>query len=133
MSRRRCFELPGVHHRAPIPMAAQVGRLLHSSGIPGLDPATGEMPADATVQCDNAFQHMRSLLQQAGATLDDVARITFFIKEEAHRQVVNTLWLKYFPEDGNRPARHILLYEHLRGGMLVQLEFMAECPDAPAA
>lgn len=133
MSRRRCFELPGVAHRAPIPMAAQVGRLLHSSGIPGLDPVTGEMPAEAAVQGDNAFRHMQALLAQAGASLDDVARITFFIKEEAHRQVVNELWLKYFPQDGNRPARHILLYEHLRGGMLVQIEFMAECPEAPAA
>lgn len=130
MSRRRNYELPGITHRAPIPMASQVGSLLHSSGIPGLDPVTGEMPADAAVQGDNAFRHMRALLEQAGGTLDDVVRITFFIKEEAHRQVVNELWLKYFPEHGNRPARHILLYEDLRGGMLVQLEFMADCPVA---
>lgn len=128
-AKRRSIELPGVRHRSPIPMASRKGRALHSSGIPGLDPVSGEIPEDPAAQARNAFAHMRSLLEAAGASLDDVVRVTVFIAEERFRALINPLWLECFPDEASRPARHILVYEHLRGGMCVQLEFVAECGD----
>lgn len=126
MSRRRSIEIPGVPHRSPIPMGARVGRAFHSSGIPGVDPETGRLPPTAAEQAHHMFRNMATLLRAGGATLDDVVRVTVFIKADEFRPLIDPLWLQYFPEDGNRPARHILIYEHLKGGMLVQLEFFAE-------
>lgn len=127
MGKRRSIELPGLRHRSPIPMACRRGRALHSSGIPGLDAASGEMPEDPAAQARNIFEHMKALLAAGGASLEEVVRVTIFIAEESYRALVNPLWVEYFPDPESRPARHILIYEQLRGGMKLQLEFVAEC------
>jgi hypothetical protein len=47
MGTRRSIEVEGLHHGgAPVPQASVVGNLLCSSGIAGLDPATGTVLPD---------------------------------------------------------------------------------------
>jgi len=123
--RPRSLEIPGVSHgTAPIPMGARVGNMIFSSGIMGKDPATDSFPADVGEQARLAFQHMIALLEAGGASLDDVAHMTVFIKDDSARAAINEQWLKYFPDPHDRPARHTLIYD-LRGGMLLQLEIVA--------
>jgi len=127
MSKRRprSLEVPGVSHGgAPIPMGARVGNMLFSSGIMGKDPATNELPADVNLQAKFAFENMQALLKAGGATLDDLAHMTVFIREESARAAINEQWLRCFPDPHDRPARHTLTYD-LRGGMLLQLEIVA--------
>lgn len=123
--KKRSLEVPGVTHGgAPIPMGARVGNMLFSSGIMGKDPATGQLPGDVALQARFAFQNMQALLDAGGATLNDVARMTVFIKDETARAAVNEEWLRCFPDPEDRPARHTLSHD-LRGGMLLQLEIVA--------
>lgn len=123
--RPRSLEVPGVNHgSAPIPMGARVGNMIFSSGIAGKDPATGEIPADVGLQAKFAFENMIALLAAGGATLDNLARMTVFIKDDSARGPINEQWLKYFPDPHDRPARHTLNYD-LRNGMLLQLEIYA--------
>jgi 2-iminobutanoate/2-iminopropanoate deaminase len=67
---------------------------------------------------------MRTMLEQAGAGPEHVAKLTVFLDDDAHRAHVNTEWLKMFPDADDRPARHTVRTD-LRRGMLVQLEFIA--------
>jgi 2-iminobutanoate/2-iminopropanoate deaminase len=120
----RSIDLPGLAHKAPIPQAARVGPLLCSSGIAGKDPTTGELPADATAQVANAFANLDRLLEAGGARLDDVAKLTVYLKDPAARDAVNGQWLRRFPDPHDRPARHILEHD-LQHGMALQLEFLA--------
>ena len=123
--KKRSLEVPGVSHGgAPIPMGARVGNMIFSSGIMGKDPATDQLPADGAQQAKFAFQNMKALLAAGGATLDHLARITVFIKDESIRAAINEEWIKCFPDPHDRPARHTLIYD-LRGGMLLQLEIIA--------
>ncbi len=123
--RNRSLEVPGVSHGgAPIPMGARVGNMLYSSGIPGVDPATGKPADGAAAQARWAFAHLRTLLAQGGATLDDVVRVTVYLKDPAAREHVNHEWLACFPDPHDRPARHTLNYD-LQHGMLLQLECVA--------
>jgi len=123
--RGRSIEIARVTHgKAPIPMGARVGNMLFSSGIMGKDPATNTLPDDVGLQAKYAFQNMLSLLEAGGASLDDLARMTVYIKDETAREAVNEQWLAYFPDPHDRPARHTLTYD-LRGGMLLQLEIVA--------
>jgi 2-iminobutanoate/2-iminopropanoate deaminase len=123
--RRRSIEVTGVSHgAAPIPMGARVGNTLYSSGIPGIDPATGKLPTDAASQARFAFDHVRSLLAEGGATLNDVVRMTVYLKDNAAREHINAEWLQCFPDPHDRPARHTLMHD-LQGGMLLQLEVVA--------
>jgi len=123
--RQRSLEVKGVTHgNAPIPMGARVGNLIFSSGIMGKDPATDQLPEDVESQARFAFLNMRALIEAGGATLDNLAKITVFIKDDSARAAVNAEWLKCFPDPLDRPARHTLIYD-LRGGMLLQLEIFA--------
>jgi 2-iminobutanoate/2-iminopropanoate deaminase len=129
--RRKSLEVPGVHHGgAPIPMGARVGNTLYSSGIPGIDPETGRLAPDAVSQARHAFRHMRTLLEAGGATLDDVVRMTVYVKDASAREPVNAEWLACFPDPHDRPARHTLTYD-LQHGMLLQLEVVAVLADTP--
>lgn len=105
-------------------MGARIGNMIFSSGIMGKDPSTGVLPADAAQQAKFAFQNMRSLLESGGASLDHLARMTVFIKDESARAPVNEEWVRCFPDPHDRPARHTLTYD-LPGGMLLQLEIIA--------
>ncbi len=121
----RSLEVPGVTHgNAPIPMGARVGNMIFSSGIMGKDPATDKLPADAASQARFAFQNLKTLLAQGGATLADVGRVTVYIKDNSVREALNAEWNACFPDPHDRPARHTLVYD-LQGGMLLQLETVA--------
>jgi 2-iminobutanoate/2-iminopropanoate deaminase len=125
----RSIEVAGVSHgKAPIPLGARVGNTLYSSGIPGIDTATGQLAADAAGQARFAFDNMRALLAGGGAALEDVVRMTVYLKDNAAREHVNAEWLNCFPDPHDRPARHTLIHE-LQGGMLVQLEVIAVVDD----
>jgi len=128
-TRKRSIEVTGVSHgAAPIPMGARVGNALYSSGIPGIDPTTGKLAPDAASQARFAFEHVRALLAGGGARLEDVVRMTVYLKDNSAREHVNAEWLKCFPDPHDRPARHTLVYD-LQSGMLLQLEVIAIVRD----
>jgi 2-iminobutanoate/2-iminopropanoate deaminase len=122
---RTTLEVPGVTHGgAPIPMGVRIGNLVFSSGIMGKDPADDSLPDDPARQAELMFQNARTLLEQAGASLDDVAHVTVFLKDDADREHLNREWIKTFPDEHDRPARHTLLWS-LPGRMLIQCELVA--------
>jgi 2-iminobutanoate/2-iminopropanoate deaminase len=105
-------------------MGVRIGNLVFSSGIMGKDPADDSLPEDPARQAELMFQHVRTLLEVAGASLDDVAHVTVFLKDDAYREHLNREWLKAFPDERDRPARHTLLW-NLPGRMLIQCELVA--------
>ena len=124
MGKRQTLEIPGVTHGAPIPMGVKIGNFLFSSGVMGKDPATGAFPDEPARQAELMFQNLRTLMEQAGGSLDDVAHLTVFVKDDAYREHLNQEWLKAFPDERDRPARHTMLW-NLSGGMLIQCEVVA--------
>jgi 2-iminobutanoate/2-iminopropanoate deaminase len=125
VSRRKTFEIPGVDHgSAPIPMAAQVGAVFHSSGIPPTDPATGSVPEDGDRQVEVVFGNAAALLNVAGLGPQDVVYLDVFLAENSLREAVNKHWLNWYPDEHDRPARHVTV-RPLPGKMLVQLQIQA--------
>lgn len=126
MSRRQNYEIPGVDHgSAPIPMAARVGNAFHSSGIMGKDPATNTLPEDGAKQVEFVFANTRALLDAAGAELDQVVYVEVLLADNELRGEVNKYWTQWYPDQGDRPARHTTLRE-LPGGMKIQLQVQAQ-------
>jgi 2-iminobutanoate/2-iminopropanoate deaminase len=124
MARRTVLEVEGVAHRNPIPMGVEIGGVVFSSGIMGMDPATQEFPPDPALQTELMFKHVRSLLEAAGGGPEHIAKMTFWVKDEAFREHINREWLKMFPDEHDRPARHTFSLD-LQRGMLVQCELIA--------
>lgn len=124
MGRRQTIEIPGVSHGAPIPMAARVGNMVWSSAIPGKDAATGKLPAAGAEQVAAVFENAGAVLTAAGVTRDDVVYVSVLLADNELRAEVNRHWLRWFPDEADRPARHVTVAD-LPGGMLVQLQLIA--------
>ena len=108
MMKRQVIKVPGVAHYSPIPLGARVGNLLCSSGIMGMRPETGDFPAEAAQQVEQAFKNLRSFLEQAGATPENIVDLEVYVRDQEYMKHVNVEWAKMFPDPENRPARNTL-------------------------
>jgi len=105
-------------------MGAKIGNIVYSSAISGLDPQTRSAPQDPDQQAEMLFRNIETFMKLAGGTPGDIIRVTVYVKEERYRDSVNKEWLKMFPDEKDRPARHTL-QAPVRGGMLFQVELVA--------
>jgi 2-iminobutanoate/2-iminopropanoate deaminase len=128
--RQRSVLLDKVGHKAtPIPLACRVGPILATSGVMGRNAETGVMPEDAAGQIEGCFDNLKAILAEAGLDLGDVVKFTFYVKEEQFRAAIDPVWLRYYPEPTQRPARHTQVAP-TRGAVLVQLEVLAVAKEA---
>lgn len=125
MVKRQVIEVPGVNHGAnPIPLAVKVGNMVFTSGVMGVDPDAHGFPAEPEKQAELMFRHIRSIMEKAGGSPDNIAHVTVFLKDLKYREALNVEWNKMFPDEHSRPARHTLRWE-LGGDMLMQCELVA--------
>jgi 2-iminobutanoate/2-iminopropanoate deaminase len=124
MAKRKSIHVKGMEHGAPIPNGAVVGNVIFSSAISGKDAQTGVLSDDPNEQAEAMFRNLRLFMENAGGGPDNIGHMTVFLKEEKYRDAVNKAWLKMFPDEHDRPARHALKAE-LRGQMLFQIEVIA--------
>jgi 2-iminobutanoate/2-iminopropanoate deaminase len=125
MSKRRSIEVEGFGHGAtPIPAASRIGNMIASGGIAGLDTATGKIPDGLEAQVAAMFANVRKIIEAAGASTDDILKMTIWVRDRAARAVIDPHWIKMFPDPHSRPARHTLVYQ-LPDPMLVQCDFFA--------
>jgi 2-iminobutanoate/2-iminopropanoate deaminase len=115
------------HGTLPIPTASRLGPFLATGGIRGVERRKHELSADPAVQIECMFENLDAVLRAGGASLDRVLKITIWVKDSALRPVVDSAWVKYFPDPASRPARHLLIYD-LPGRMAIQCEALAVCP-----
>jgi 2-iminobutanoate/2-iminopropanoate deaminase len=125
MTSRQSFDIDGFGHANPIPAASRIGNTVMTGGISGVDLGTGEMPETLDAQCANMFATMAKILAAAGARVEDVIKMTVFLRPGLQRDAVNREWIKVFPDPHARPVRHTIINEHLAPKMLVQCEVMA--------
>lgn len=125
MSKRVSYEVPGLEHTNPIPLAARIGPFLVSGGIPGKDSQTGKVPEAIEEQCAHMFANIRKILAAAGGTPENILKLTVWLKDLSHRKHVNKHWMEMFPDEHSRPARHTFQNPDLAAPMLVQCEIMA--------
>lgn len=105
-------------------MGAKIGNIVYSSAISGLEPNAKSPPSDPDQQAEVLFRNIRTFMEHAGGTPDDIIRMTVYVKEEQYRDSINKEWLKMFPDENNRPARHTLKAP-VRGEALFQVEVIA--------
>ena len=122
-NRRKATSLPGLAPDAVAPDLVEVGGLFFTSGIRGVDLATGKMPSDPAEQFLNAWRNLKALVEAAGRSTDEIGIVTNFIDSQDFRPHINTGWLELFPDPDNRPARKTTSFP-LPEGQGVQLQAM---------
>jgi 2-iminobutanoate/2-iminopropanoate deaminase len=125
VAKRKSINGSGARHENPIPNASQVGNVVMSSVIGGAKPGTRELPPSLEEQIANVFAHIRHDIEAAGGSVDDIIKVTFWVKNPvSQRAALNTEWVKMFPEPESRPARHTLALPP-DSRALVQADFTA--------
>ena len=120
---RRSIYVDEIAHQSPIPNASRIGNIIVSGLIRGTDPATGKLAATLEQQCAFMFQHMRQAVEAGGATVDDIIKVTVWMKELT-RKPINDEWVRMFPDPASRPARQVMEVP-MEPGVLIQCDFMA--------
>lgn len=122
MSRiREVVNISSNSRKGSIPMGVKIGDMVFSSSIIGWDPETDELGEGPERQFELAFQNMKTLVEQASATTDNVGLVIIFIRDNSYRSFINKPWLEIFPDEYDRPARKTTT-TNLPEGVLVQLQ-----------
>ena len=88
----------------PFSHATTIGPWVFVSGMGGLDPKTGQVISDDVIeQTQQTIVNLKSILEAAGATLQDVVKATVYLTDMADYPRVNKIYEEAFAP--NKPAR----------------------------
>lgn len=96
---------------------------IHVSGTTGFEYATMTISDDLTVQTRQAFANIAAALSQAGATLDDVVRVNYYLTEREFFNQVAPLFGEYFAKA--RPAATAVVCGLVDERMKIEIEVTA--------
>jgi 2-iminobutanoate/2-iminopropanoate deaminase len=108
--------------------AVRAGDLIFVSGQASVD-REGKLvgAGDVVAQTRQVLDNMRLALAAAGATLDDVVKVTVYLADCADRPKVNEVRKEYF--GANRPASTLIgISDWAIPGMLIEIEAVAVAP-----
>ena len=129
MSKQALFGLNAPVAGAPYTPGVKVGDMVFISGQLGLDPATKQPYADFEAQCEGAIAGIKSLVEAAGGTLDDIVKTTVFLAGDMSQfPVLNPIYAKHFTGE-IKPARSTFAVAALPLGALVEIEAIAIVGD----
>ena len=109
----------------PYSQAVRADNLLFVSGQIPLDPATGELISETTIQAQatRVLNNLKAIVEQAGGTLDHVVKTTVFLKNMDDFVEMNRVYKTFFPSDC--PARSAVQVARLPKDVLVEIEAIA--------
>jgi enamine deaminase RidA (YjgF/YER057c/UK114 family) len=108
----------------PIPLGIRVDSLVHASRLTGIDLETGKLGTSIEEQLELVHAAIRHVVETAGGTIDNVAQVSFFLKNFDDRSLINPPWVAMFPNDQDRPT-YKFMAANLPEGCFVQAEMWA--------
>jgi len=100
------------------------------SGTTGFDYATMSISADPVEQCEQCLRNIAAALAQAGATMDDVVRVTYVLPDKADFEPCWPVLQRYF--GSSRPAAMMISAGLLDPRMKIEIEVTARISGASA-
>jgi 2-iminobutanoate/2-iminopropanoate deaminase len=125
--RRTLLHIPNVAHTNPIPMGVRIGNYVFSSRVLPYDSQTGQPPEDVERQADCLFQNVRTLLDVAGASPDDITQARLFLSDLDTFPIAQRYW-QAVVGGPKTPPLHITHYT-LAPSLKVMLELVAVAPS----
>lgn len=107
----------------PYSQAVQVGNTIYTSGQIPLDPASGELVAgDIAAQAHRVFDNLKAVIEAAGASFSDVARVGIYLTDLSNFAAVNAVMTEYFQPP--YPARSTIGVAALPRGAQVEVDLV---------
>ncbi len=112
---------------APVPtgpfnQAIRNGNMIFTSGQAGRNRETGKM-GDIRDQTQRCIGNLKAILEEAGASLDDVVKATVFLRHAEDAKAFNEEYEKFFSPP--LPARSSAIVGLKNPDMLVEMEVVA--------
>ena len=105
----------------PYSQVVRIGQLLFTSGQIGEDPK-----ADIKTQTSQALDRIRSLLEDAGTSLDNIVKCTIYMTNLDEWPAMNQAYMKYFKD--NPPARTTVEVSRLGKNSRIEIDVIAFAP-----
>lgn len=106
----------------PYSPAVKAGSFVFCAGQVGRNPATGVIGTTIEEQTHQTLVNLQSILEAAGASLDDAVKTTVFMADMSEFSRMNSEYAKFFP--GDPPARSTVGVA-LPQGIKVEIELVA--------
>ncbi|MBO3757523.1 MAG: RidA family protein [Thermoproteota archaeon] len=109
----------------PYSQAIRVENLIFLSGIIPVNPKTGEViNGDIKQATEQIFKNASAILKAAGASLENVVKVTVFLKDLKNFEEMNKVYSNWFKKP--YPARTTVQVAALPKEVDVEMDFIAE-------
>jgi 2-iminobutanoate/2-iminopropanoate deaminase len=95
-STRRFINLPGRPAGLPFSDGVLVGDTLYLAGRIGIDPVTGQAPADVDAEIKLLLDGVEAVLAEAGMHMDDLVSVQIFSPDSSLWQLFSAAYAKRF-------------------------------------
>ena len=114
--------------KAPLSAAVRAGNLVWTAGQLAYD-GNGDLvgEGDVRAQTEQTLRNVEHALRVAGATLDDVVKVTVWLTDTADFAAMNEVYATYFGPPP--PARTTIQAGALPGGIAVEIEAIFQVQD----
>lgn len=114
--------------KVPLSQGIKVGDFIFTSGMLGMDPATGQLAAGGMeAETRQVCENLKAVLEAGGSSLEDVHKVVIYIVDLAEMLPMNKVFSEYFPNDP--PARTTFQAAGLVMGARVEIEAIATVKD----
>ena len=109
----------------PYSQAIRAGNMVFVSGQIPLDPTTGKLIKDPSIeaQARRALQNLQGILSAAGLSMHDVVKITVYLDDMANFKKVNTVYAEFF--SSAPPSRAAVEVSALPMGAAIEVDCIA--------
>lgn len=108
----------------PYSQAIQAGSYLFLSGQIPIDPESGELvTGDIREQTQRVLENIKAILESQGLGMDDLIKVTLYLKDLKNFSQVNELYATYFSR--TPPARSTLQVSDLPRNAEIEIEAIA--------
>lgn len=109
----------------PYNQAVKTANLVYTSGQIPVDPKTNDLISGGiTEQTHQVFKNLRAVLEGAGVSLDNIVKVTVFLKNMGDFAAMNAVYGEYI-KPANAPARSTIEVARLPKDSLVEIEAVA--------
>ena len=122
---KKVITVPGAP-KLPFSPAIRAGDYIFVSGQVGFADAEGKEIKGIEAQTRQCLENIKAVLTAAGCSLDDVVKVTVFLRNQEDFAKMNEVYQGYFVKD--RPARSTVVAALALPSMLIELECIAYSP-----
>jgi 2-iminobutanoate/2-iminopropanoate deaminase len=122
-----------INHEAPAAIgpyspALKIGNLVFASGQIPIDPQTGEIVGGGIEkQTEQSIQNLKAVLKPYLIDLENVVKVTIFLKDMNDFPKVNEIYSNYF--NSQFPARSCIEVARLPKDAQIEIEAIAYCDE----